>query len=172
MMIVNEDGKKFDKLIRPVMIVGHVVSFWPLERGCEPMKNNLKILHRIVIFFLLSFQTFFVTADVIHNKNDIEEATECGLISAAFYLAVLRLIVFSTCQKEIRFIFETMKTDWYAASSDILQILNDKCLFSYKVTKLFTSTVAVTMGCFAVVPAIEVRIESKYPRKVSYKPIN
>lgn len=154
----GNQNDEFDELIRPVMMIGRVVNFWPQQIGSGSNEYKLRNFRQILIFFLMISISLAVTADAFHSRDDMDEVTECGLLSAAFYLAVLRLIVFSTHQKEMLFIVQTMKADWSESSSENRLILNEKCGFSYKISKFFIFTVTVAMASFVVLPCVEVCI--------------
>lgn len=99
-----------------------------------------------------------VTADVIHNLNDLDEATECALICTAFYLCVVRLIVYTIHQKDMLYVVSTMKADWTTSSYEDRSILAEKSLFAFRLAKYFISTVAVTIVIFMCAPILEVSI--------------
>ena len=149
---------QFDQLIRPVMMIGRVVNFWPQENGNDSNEKKLRIFNRILMHFLMISMSLAVSADAIHNRDNMDEVTECGLISAAAYLTVLRLIVFSTHQKEMLYIVQTMRSDWSQSSSEDRLALEKMSGFSYKISKLFIFTVTIAAASFILLPCVEVCI--------------
>lgn len=101
-----------------------------------------------------------VTADVIYNFDDLDELTACALIGTAFYLATIRLIVFTIHQKDMLYVVETMRKDWTCSSYEDRAILKEKCLFSFKLSKCFIIMVTATLSTFALIPILEVRIRN------------
>lgn len=97
-----------------------------------------------------------VTADVVHNIDDLNEATECALISTAFYLCVVRLLVYSLHQKDMLYVVKTMKEDWILSSREDRTILAKKTMFAFRLAKYFISTVAMTIVLFMCIPFLEV----------------
>lgn len=101
-----------------------------------------------------------VTADVIYNFDDLDEATECALICTAFYLCVVRLTVYTIHQKDMLYVMNTMREDWTLASYEDRVILTEKTGFAFKLAKYFISTVAITIVSFMCVPLLEVCIRA------------
>ncbi|OAD56871.1 Putative odorant receptor 13a, partial [Eufriesea mexicana] len=99
-----------------------------------------------------------VTADVIHNIDDLDEATECALICTAFYLCIVRLVVYSYHQKDMLYVMNTMKEDWISSSDEDRIILAEKTMFAFRLAKYFISTVAVTIVLFMCVPILEIYV--------------
>ena len=100
--------------------------------------------------------SFAVTADVVHNIDDLNEATECALICTAFYLCVVRLLVYSLHQKDMFYVVKTMKEDWILSSHEDRKILAKKTMFAFRLAKYFISTVAMTIVLFMCIPFLEV----------------
>lgn len=98
-----------------------------------------------------------VTADVIHNLNDLDEATECALICTAFYLCLVRLLVYTAHQKDMLYVVNTMREDWAMSTYEDRLILTEKTMFAFRLAKYFITTVAVTIVIFMFVPLLEVR---------------
>lgn len=98
-----------------------------------------------------------VTADVVHNLDNLDEATECALICTAFYLCVVRLTVYTSHQKDMLYVVNTMKEDWVTSSYEDRVILSGKTMFAFRLAKYFISTVAITIVMFMCVPVFEVR---------------
>lgn len=98
-----------------------------------------------------------VTADVIHNLNDLDEATECALICTAFYLCLVRLLVYTVHQKDMLYVVNTMREDWAMSTYEDRLILAEKTMFAFRLAKYFITTVAVTIVIFMFVPLLEVR---------------
>lgn len=104
-----------------------------------------------------------VTADVVHNIDDLDEATECALICTAFYLCVVRLLVYSFHQKDMLYVVNTMKEDWLSSSDQDRLIYAEKTMFAFRLAKYFITTVAITIVMFMSVPILEVnRIVSSF----------
>lgn len=97
-----------------------------------------------------------VTADVIHNLDDLDEATECALICTAFYLCIVRLIVYTIHQRDMLYVVNTMREDWTSSSPEDRVVLEEKTMFAYRLAKYFISTVAITILLFMCVPILEV----------------
>lgn len=105
-------------------------------------------------------------ADIVYNFNDLDELTACALIVSAFYLATIRLIVFTCHQKDMLYVVETMKEDWTCSSYEDRIILKKRCLFAFSLAKYFIIMVIVTVIAFSCMPILEVRIRS-YILKIS-----
>lgn len=106
-----------------------------------------------------------VTADVVHNMDDLDEATECALICTAFYLCVVRLLVYSFHQKDMLYVVNTMRQDWISSSDQDRLIFAEKTMFAFRLAKYFITTVAITIVMFMSVPILEVRKFSKKKKK-------
>lgn len=107
-----------------------------------------------------------LTADIVHNINDLDELTACALMASAFYLCVIRLIIFTCHQKDMLYVVETMKKDWTCSSYEDRVILKEKCLFAFWLAKCFIIMVTVTVIIFSCIPILEVRTRS-YILKIS-----
>ncbi|XP_076637266.1 odorant receptor 13a [Colletes latitarsis] len=152
------NGEEYDKLIRPIKMNGSIISIWPLDENSGKAKVLFRRFHLFCMFLLVVVMSFAVSADVIHNLNNLDEATECALICSAFYLCVVRLIVYTVHQKDMLYVVNTMREDWTTSSSDDKTILAEKTLFAYRLAKYFISTVAVTIVIFMCVPILEIYI--------------
>lgn len=104
--------------------------------------------------------SFGVTNDIIHKRNDLDELTACALIGSAFYIATIRLIVYTIYQKDMLYVLETMRKDWICSSYENRVILKEKCLFSFKFSKYFIILVTSTLTAFAIIPILEVRAKN------------
>ncbi|KZC06265.1 Putative odorant receptor 13a [Dufourea novaeangliae] len=102
-----------------------------------------------------------VTADVIHNLDDLDEATECALICTAFYLCVVRMVVYTIHQKDMLYVVNTMRDDWTTSTYEDRAILAGKTMFAFRLAKYFISTVAVTIVLFMCVPLLEIYVAGK-----------
>ena len=105
--------------------------------------------------FQVILMSVAVTADVVHNIDDLDEATECALICTAFYLCILRLLV--SHQKDMLYVVNMMRRDWVLSSHEDREILAEKTMFAFRLMKYFLSTVVATMVLFICVPLLEVR---------------
>lgn len=103
-----------------------------------------------------------LTADIVHNFNDLDELTACALMASVFYLATIRLIIFSSHQKDMLYVVETMRKDWTCSSYEDRVILKEKCLFAFRLAKCFLIMVTVTVTTFSFIPILEVRIRNSH----------
>ncbi|XP_054011569.1 odorant receptor 13a-like isoform X1 [Hylaeus anthracinus] len=150
--------EEYDKLIKPIMMNGSIISIWPLSENSSRGTVLFRKFHLFCMFFLVVVMSVAVTADVIYNLDDLNEATECALICSAFYLCVVRLVVYTIHQKDMLYVVNTMREDWIMSSYDDKTILMEKTLFAFRLTKYFISTVAVTIVIFMCVPILEIYI--------------
>ena len=100
--------------------------------------------------------SFALTADVIHNIDNMDEATECALTCTAFYLCIVRLVVYTSHQKDMLYVVNMMRKDWIASSHEDRTILAAKTMFAFRLMKYFIITVVATMLLFYSVPLGEV----------------
>ncbi|XP_043255410.1 odorant receptor 13a-like [Colletes gigas] len=150
------NGEEYDELIRPIKINGSIISIWPLDENDGKAKVLFRRFHLFCMFFLVMVMSFAVSADVIHNLNNLDEATECALICSAFYLCAVRLTVYTVHQKDMLYVVNTMREDWTTSSSDDKTVLAEKTLFAYRLAKYFICTVAITIVIFMCVPILEI----------------
>ncbi|KAG5324700.1 OR13A protein, partial [Acromyrmex heyeri] len=129
--------KEYDELIKPVMIAAKFVSFWPLERDHSISAEVFKTCHVLWFFFVLISMCISVTADIVNNFNDLDELTACALMGSALYLATLRLIIYTTSQKDMLYVVEIMRKDWTCSSYEDRVVLKEKCLFAFRLAKCF-----------------------------------
>ena len=120
----------------------------PPEMG----ENSLVRLNFQVIVMSIA-----LTADVIHNIDNMDEATECALICTAFYLCIVRLLMYSSHQEDMLYVVNMMRKDWVSSSREDRAVLAEKTMFSFRLVKYFISTVASTIVLFMFVPILEVR---------------
>ncbi|XP_017883486.1 odorant receptor 13a-like [Ceratina calcarata] len=148
----------YDKLIKPIMITGHIISIWPLPENSSSRRIMFRKFHLFCMFFLVVVMSIAVTADVIHLLDDLDEATECALICTAFCLCVVRMTVYSLHQKDMLYVVNTMKDDWLSSTVEDRAILAEKTMFAFRLAKYFISTVAITIIMFMTVPALEIYV--------------
>ncbi|XP_011878633.1 PREDICTED: odorant receptor 13a-like [Vollenhovia emeryi] len=150
--------KEYDNLMKPIMIAGKFVSFWPLSRDHSTSAKVFKTCHVLWMFFILTIMCVAVTADIMYNFNNLDELAAGACMGSAFYLAILRHIVFSFHQKDVLYVVETMRKDWTCSSYEDRIILKEKCLFAFRLAKGFIVLVTTTIISFACLPILEVYI--------------
>ncbi|KYM96495.1 Kinesin-like protein KIF16B [Cyphomyrmex costatus] len=153
--------KEYDELIKPIMVVTKFVSFWPLEKNHSTNAKMFRTCHVIWLFFLFISMCISVTVDLVYNFNNLDELTACASMGTAFYLATLRLIIYTLFQKDMLFVIEIMRKDWTCSSYEDKVILKEKCLFAFQLAKCFIIMVIVTVTFFAYIPIIETYILGK-----------
>ncbi|XP_076287360.1 odorant receptor 13a-like [Lasioglossum baleicum] len=151
-------GEQYDRLIKPIMMTGRIISIWPLPADSSRSTILLRRFHLFCMFFLVVVMSIALTADVIYNLSDLDEATECALICTAFYLCVVRLLVYTAHQKDMLYVVNTMREDWTVSSYEDRMILSEKTMFAYRLAKFFISTVAITIVIFMCVPLLEIYV--------------
>lgn len=97
-----------------------------------------------------------MTADIVCSLNDVDELAASGCLGSSFYLAMLRLIIFSSHQKDMLYVVETMRKDWACSSYEDRVILKKKCLFAFRLSKWFIIMVIGTVTSFSCLPILEV----------------
>ncbi|XP_039314148.1 odorant receptor 13a-like [Solenopsis invicta] len=132
--------KEYDDLIKHIKRMGKFISIWPLER--DPPTNLIAI-------------SVAVTVDLVRNINDLDNLTACALMASTTYLSIIRLTVFSTHQKDMLYVVETMKKDWVCSSYEDKAFLKEKCLFAFRVAKCFLIMVTITTFFFGCSPVLE-----------------
>ncbi|XP_015177210.1 PREDICTED: odorant receptor 13a-like [Polistes dominula] len=147
--------QEYDKLIKPIMITTKIISVWPLDKDSTRITQIFRNLHTFAMFAMIITISFATTMEVINTIDDLNEATECALLCTAFYLSLLRVTIYSLHRKDISYIVETMKNDWTLANYEEIVILKDKCLFTFRLSKLFIFSVAFTICIFISAPFIE-----------------
>ncbi|XP_031825339.1 odorant receptor 13a [Nomia melanderi] len=152
---------EYEKLIKPIMTTGRIISIWPLAEDSSRSSVLFRTFHLSCMFFLVVVMSVAVTADVIHNLNDLDEATECALICTAFYLCVVRLLVYTAHQKDMLYVVNTMREDWTMSTYEDRLILAEKTMFAFRLAKYFITTVAVTIVMFMCVPLLEIYVAGK-----------
>lgn len=98
-----------------------------------------------------------LTADVVYNFDDLDKMTECALICFAFYLVVIRLVVYLLHHKDLQYVVEIMREDWICSTYEDKIVLKEKCLFAFRLAKYFITLIAGTITAFACIPILEVR---------------
>ncbi|XP_015440133.1 PREDICTED: odorant receptor 13a-like [Dufourea novaeangliae] len=153
--------REYDALIKPIMITGRIISIWPIAEKSGTATVLFRRFHQFCMFFLVTVMSIAVTADVIHNLDDLDEATECALICTAFYLCVVRMVVYTIHQKDMLYVVNTMRDDWTTSTYEDRAILAGKTMFAFRLAKYFISTVAVTIVLFMCVPLLEIYVAGK-----------
>ncbi|XP_034940852.1 odorant receptor 13a-like [Chelonus insularis] len=161
---------EYQQLILPTMMMNKVLSIWPLDQNNSSMvENRLRIVHRTLVFLILTSYSIAVTADFIHHRKDIADATECALIGIAFYLSVVRIVIYTVHQDKLTYIVKTMKTDWEKSNLKDREILKDKCIFVFKLSKYFIFTVISTILAFMFIPLLESVLLGTNERKLPFR---
>ncbi|XP_043528726.1 uncharacterized protein LOC122538580 [Frieseomelitta varia] len=135
-------GAEYDRLIKPIMITAKIISIWPLAEDSSKRAILFRRIHLFCMFFLVIVMSVAVTADVVHNIDNLDEATECALICTAFYLCVVRLLVYTSHQEDMLYVVNTMRKDWVSSSHEDRAILAERTMFAFRLVKYFISTVA------------------------------
>ncbi|CAD6232029.1 GSCOCT00001708001.3-RA-CDS, partial [Cotesia congregata] len=165
--MVNVD--EYEELMKPIMIVNRIISVWPVEENDDSILSRMRIFHRILLFVLLIVQATAVTADIVHHWGDMKEVTECALITTAFYLSILRLIVYTIHDGDLQISVKTMREDWIQYSGDDELALKEKCLPILKLAKMFIMTVGSTILLFMVTPILEVKVLGMEEKKLPFR---
>jgi hypothetical protein len=154
-----EDSKKFNSLIRPMMVSCCIIACWPSRSDLYSSFNFRKFLrrcHLLLIIILISFLILGIIVEIVvfWGKN-MNETIECFMISCALSMALLRVIIFTIHQKDILYIIESMKQDWMLSTPKEKLILKEKCILSFKLAKFFVISVYVT-ACVFIMPIFKV----------------
>ncbi|XP_032668798.1 odorant receptor 13a-like [Odontomachus brunneus] len=149
---------EYDNFIKPIRMVSKLISIWPLEKYHTAKASFLKNCHLIGLFFVLLLASVTETADVIYHNDDLDELTECALICSAFYLSVIRLIIYTLHRKDLQYVVEIMREDWITSSYEDVLVLREKCIFAFRLAKCFIIMVIANIIMFACVPILEIYI--------------
>ncbi|XP_071650394.1 odorant receptor 10 isoform X1 [Temnothorax longispinosus] len=153
--------EEYDDLIKPIMIATKFVCFWPLNRDHSTSAERFRTCHLLLTFFVIITTYVGQTSDMVYNFNDLDELTVSGLMCIAFFLAIIRLIVYSSHQKDMLYVVETMRKDWTCSSYEDRVILREKCLFAFRLAKTFVIMVTATVTSMACISILEVYILEK-----------
>ncbi|XP_025158050.1 odorant receptor 13a [Harpegnathos saltator] len=157
-------GDEYDDFIKPVRMASKLISIWPLEKNHTANALFLNNCYLIWLLFVVSanhrnlrlYSTCVtVTADAIYHADDLDELTECALLCSAFYLSVIRLIIYSLHRKDMLYVVEIMRKDWVTSSYEDRIVLKKKCVYAFRLTKYFTIMVAANVIMFSCVPILE-----------------
>ncbi|XP_071650396.1 odorant receptor 13a isoform X2 [Temnothorax longispinosus] len=157
--------EEYDDLIKPIMIATKFVCFWPLNRDHSTSAERFRTCHLLLTFFVIITTYVGQTSDMVYNFNDLDELTVSGLMCIAFFLAIIRLIVYSSHQKDMLYVVETMRKDWTCSSYEDRVILREKCLFAFRLAKTFVIMVTATvtsMACISILETISPAFEYIY----------
>ncbi|KAK0090799.1 hypothetical protein PV325_003819 [Microctonus aethiopoides] len=146
---------KFEQMVRPIELVNRLISIWPLEVNKHPIESQMRPFHRVLMFILVSILSTAVTADVIHHWGSMHEVTECALIASAFYLSTLRLAVYTIHEEELKYVVDTMRSDWFESCKEDIAMFKKKCLFGFQLAKHFIVTVVVALTVFILAPGLQ-----------------
>lgn len=153
-----EASIEYEQLIRPIELTNRLTSIWPLVTGRDStVVIRLRPVHRLLLFIMLGIISIAVTLDVAYHWGDMEEVTECGLIASAFYLSIIRLVVYTIHGKDLYYIVETMRNDWLKSNVQDQTVLKEKCFFAFTLARHFIVTVAIAGFAFILVPILEVK---------------
>ena len=155
-----EIDEEYDRLISPIMTACRIFSCWPNRAEVEGSKTfSIRLLRfrRRITAVLLIILLFGSVNEAVHYWGiDMNETIECSLVSTAITLAVVRVLVFSSRQRDMLYVVEMMRRDWARANEKERKILRDQCLQAFKLSKLFILSVSLASGGFIVLPIIEV----------------
>nr|QNL14996.1 olfactory receptor 52 [Aulacocentrum confusum] len=164
---------EYEKLIEPVAITNRLISIWPLDSH-DSLESRFRPIHRVLMFTLATILGFAVLVDVIRLWENIEEVTECALISSAIYLSLIRLIVYTIHEEDLQYLVKTMRSDWLDSPMQDKLILQDRCLFAFNLARYFIITVALALITFMVGPILELKFlglkERKFPFRGYFHP--
>nr|AQN78404.1 olfactory receptor 2 [Meteorus pulchricornis] len=148
---------EFDEMIRPISLVNRLISIWPLELNRNSsFESRMRPAHRVLMFILVGILSVSATADIIRHWGDMNEVTECALIATAFYLSMLRLVVYTSHKRDLEYAVNTVRVDWSESCEADIIVLREKCLFGFQLAKYFIVSVVMALGAFMISPALQI----------------
>lgn len=153
----SPSSTEYDRLIKPIEIVSRIIAIWPVERDHTKLKALLSTCHKIGMICVAVIMTTTVGLDVTRHWNDLNEATECALIASAFALSIVRLVIYTIHEDDMRYVLDTMRKDWEESLPEDKLVLAEKCQWSFKLAKQFIISVGLALLLFMLTPMIEVR---------------
>ncbi|KAG7204007.1 hypothetical protein KM043_001870 [Ampulex compressa] len=166
---VNNGEEEYNSLMRPVMMTAKLISVWPLEKDSSTTAVILKGFHASSMFLLIGLTSIAISADIVHNLDDLDEATECALLSSAFYLSFIRLSVYTFHQKDILYVITIMRQDWAMAGRGDRAVLQEKCGLSFRLAKHFIIIVAVTVILFTFISFVDIYVMGTGERVLPFR---
>lgn len=149
-------NEEFDRLIGPIKLCNQIWGTWPTN---EKSSFLIKLIKPVQIYFMFLLAIFYVittTIDVIRNRNDMNEATECALIASTGYLTFFRFVAMFMHRKDFTAVVEEITSDWYLLKLESKQILRDKTYYVYRLGKFFIISILASVLAFATSPLLEV----------------
>ncbi|CAB0029079.1 unnamed protein product [Trichogramma brassicae] len=130
---------------------------WP---SASPADDTLPAkFYRILVNVCVTFVALGGAHEILAfwGQVDMNETIECSLVVSALNMAVIRLIVFNSNAKEMFQVLDTMRQDWtvnYTSAED-RAVLRNRCRLSFKLAKIFISSVVITWALFSAMPYVE-----------------
>ncbi|XP_014228891.2 odorant receptor 13a-like [Trichogramma pretiosum] len=130
---------------------------WP---SASPVDDTLPVkLYRILVNVCVTFVCLGGALEILAfwGQVDMNETIECSLVVSALSMATIRLIVFNRNAREMFQVLDTMRQDWtvnYTSAED-RAVLRNRCRLSFKLAKIFISSVVITWALFSAMPYVE-----------------
>ncbi|KAL7306709.1 hypothetical protein TKK_0001380 [Trichogramma kaykai] len=155
--ISRAEEKEYANLIWPMKSALRMCACWP---SASPADDTLPAkFYRILVNVCVTFVCLGGAHEILAfwGQVDMNETIECSLVVSAFNMAVIRLIVFNHNTKEMFQVLDTMRQDWtvnYTSAED-RAVLRNRCRLSFKLAKIFISSVVITWALFSAMPYVE-----------------
>ncbi|XP_023245326.1 odorant receptor 82a-like [Copidosoma floridanum] len=147
--------EEYDQLIRPMMMSFEIFGCWPHSSGGIISSK----VHRAIMYLMTLVACTTTTAEAILFWGlDMNETIECSLVSSAFYMVHLRVIVFASKRQDMLFVLDTMRNDWVKSTPSERSVLRNKCRLAFKLAKFFIISVASTALAFVFMPILEMKL--------------
>lgn len=159
-----ENGEQeYDKLIRPIKMSCWVFGCWPPDDFHDKVKDEdgtLRMIwrrcHHALVFISVVLGFLGPVLEAIRSWGyDMNDTIECILISSAFFVAILRSVIFVIYERDFKFVIHQMRRDWAKSSEQERIYLRKKCLLSFKFCKLFTTNIMIACVAFSAMPLID-----------------
>ena len=155
-----EGEEEYAKLMWPTRTALRASGCWPQREELEGKRNirvTLHLFHRVVAAVIIVTLAMGATLETFTFwGEDMNETIECSLVTSAFYLSVLRVLILGLNRRPMLYIVDTMRTDWSTSSEQDRNLLRQRCSPAFKLSKFFIICVAFAGSMFAILPYLEV----------------
>ncbi|KAJ8670341.1 hypothetical protein QAD02_001600 [Eretmocerus hayati] len=166
-----DTSTEYDKLIWPTKVACQMFNAWPDREAIEdknPFRSFLiRPFIKMIIFTSLIINALGLTFEtIVFWGEDMNNTIESILMTIAFYMALLRVIMFQVHEKDMLRVIETMRQDWVNSTIEEEQLLRKKCHFAFEFTKIFFINIVIGFSFFITLPILEVKFGDGAEKKI------
>lgn len=152
----NMSAGELGRLIRPVKFCNQIMGVWPSNKKSGLIIECVKYFQLHFMFLVAIFYTVTTAIDAVRKLDDMNEATECAMVSSTACVSFFRFVAILLHRRDVANVVQEIEFDWNSIDPESKQILREKTYNVYRLAKFYITLIFVSFFTFAIAPLLKV----------------